>query len=184
MFITAFTSARHLFLSWTRSIQSIPPHPISWRFILILSYHLRLGLPSGFFPSGFHTKTLYRHLLSPPTHMLHAHLILLEFIARTIVAEEYRSLQFMIPNWNMFQWLWFPYITEYWGTLLVVYFYLPFAHVGRASFIRNIRKFNPALTSDPVDMGLEQVFCQNYGTGPGGVVRLGASRTAVLGSRI
>jgi len=28
-FITAFTSARHLSLSWARSIQSIPPHPSS-----------------------------------------------------------------------------------------------------------------------------------------------------------
>jgi len=35
-FITAFTSARHLSLSWTRSIQSIPPHPTSCRSILIL----------------------------------------------------------------------------------------------------------------------------------------------------
>jgi hypothetical protein len=34
-------------LSWARSIQSIPPHPISLRSILILSSHLRLGLPSG-----------------------------------------------------------------------------------------------------------------------------------------
>ena len=28
-FITAFTSARHLSLSWARSIQSMPPHPAS-----------------------------------------------------------------------------------------------------------------------------------------------------------
>jgi len=27
-FITAFTSARHLSLSWTRSIQSMPTHPL------------------------------------------------------------------------------------------------------------------------------------------------------------
>ena len=46
-FITVFTSARHLSLSWPSSIQSIPPHPTSWRSILILSSHLRLGLPSG-----------------------------------------------------------------------------------------------------------------------------------------
>ena len=39
-FITAFTSARHLSLSWARSIQSMPPHPTSWRSILILSSHI------------------------------------------------------------------------------------------------------------------------------------------------
>ena len=32
-------------LIWARSIQSMP-HPTSWRSILILSSHLRLGLPS------------------------------------------------------------------------------------------------------------------------------------------
>ena len=36
-FITAFTSARHLSLSWASSIQSIPPHPTSWGSNLILS---------------------------------------------------------------------------------------------------------------------------------------------------
>jgi hypothetical protein len=41
-FITTFTSARQLSLSWARSVQSIPSHPISWRSILILSFHLRL----------------------------------------------------------------------------------------------------------------------------------------------
>ena len=46
-FITALTSVRHLSLSWASPIQSIYPHPTSWRFILILSTHLRLGLPSG-----------------------------------------------------------------------------------------------------------------------------------------
>jgi hypothetical protein len=34
--------------------QPNPVHmPTSWRSILILSTHLRLGLPSGLFPSGF-----------------------------------------------------------------------------------------------------------------------------------
>ena len=46
-FITALTSVRHLSLSWANPIQSTYPHPTSWRSILILSTHLRLGLPSG-----------------------------------------------------------------------------------------------------------------------------------------
>ena len=46
-FITAVTSAFHMSMSWARSIQSTPPHPTSWRSILILSSHLHLGLPSG-----------------------------------------------------------------------------------------------------------------------------------------
>ena len=52
-------------LSWARSIQSMLPHPNSWRFILILSSHLSLSLPSGRFPLGFPTKTLYASLISP-----------------------------------------------------------------------------------------------------------------------
>ena len=57
-FITALTSVRHLSLSWASPIQSTQPHPTSWRSILILSTHLRLGLPSGLFTSGFPTKIL------------------------------------------------------------------------------------------------------------------------------
>ena len=52
-FITALTSIRHLSVSWASPIQSIYPHPTSWKSILILSTHLRLGLPSGLLPSGF-----------------------------------------------------------------------------------------------------------------------------------
>ena len=64
-FITAFTSDRHLSLSWAISIHSMPPHRTSWRSILILPSHLRLGLPSGLFLSGFPNKTVYSPLLSP-----------------------------------------------------------------------------------------------------------------------
>jgi len=75
-FITAFTSARHLSLSRARSIQSIPPHPTSKTSILKLSSYLRQGLPSGLFPSGFPTKTLYKPLLAPIFATCPAHLIL------------------------------------------------------------------------------------------------------------
>ena len=91
-FITAFTCARHLSLSWSSSVQSIPPHPTSWSSILVLSSHLRLGLPSGLFLSGFPTKALYTSLLSSIRTTCPAHLILLDLIARTIFCEEHRSL--------------------------------------------------------------------------------------------
>ena len=56
--------------------------------------HLRLGLPTGLFPSRFPTKTLYRLHAFPlphtrymprPSHSSH-------FITRTLSGEEYRSL--------------------------------------------------------------------------------------------
>ena len=79
-FITALTSVRQLSLSWASPIQSKYPHPTSWRSILILSTHLRLGLPNGLLPSGFPSKTLYTTLSSPIRATSPTHLILLDFI--------------------------------------------------------------------------------------------------------
>ena len=45
-----------------------PPHSTSWRSILILSSHLRLGLPSGLFPSCYPPKSstpLLSHISAP-----------------------------------------------------------------------------------------------------------------------
>ena len=69
-FITALTSVRHLSLSWGSPIQSISSHPTSWRSILILSTHLRLGFSSGLHSSGFPTKTLCTP--SPRPYATHA----------------------------------------------------------------------------------------------------------------
>ena len=73
--------------------QSSPcPHPISWKSILILSSHLRLGLPSGHFTSCIPTKTLSVPLLSPMHATSRAHLIRFDLITRIILGEEYGSL--------------------------------------------------------------------------------------------
>jgi hypothetical protein len=70
-FITAFTSARQLSPFWAISIQSMPSHPTSWRSILILSYHLRLSLPSGWtlsfrFPHQDPENTSLPYMLHAP----------------------------------------------------------------------------------------------------------------------
>jgi len=97
-FITALTSVRHLHLSWTSPIQSIYPHPTCWKSILILSTHLRLGFPIGLFPSGFPTKTLNTPLSSTIRTTCPAHLILLDFITRTVLGEEYKSFSSSLCN--------------------------------------------------------------------------------------
>jgi len=64
-FITALTSVRHLSLSCASPIHTIYPHSTSCSPIVILSTHLRLGIPSVLLPYGFPRKTLYTPLSSP-----------------------------------------------------------------------------------------------------------------------
>jgi hypothetical protein len=53
--------------------------------------HLRLGLPSGLFTSGFPTNNLYALFSSPICATWSANLILLDLIVLIILGEEYKS---------------------------------------------------------------------------------------------
>ena len=97
MFIAAFTSARHLSLSWASSIQYIYQNPTSWRSILILSSNLCLGLTRGLVPSGFPTKPPYTPLHSHLRTTCPAHPVLLDFITRGV-----RSTDHWAPHYIIF----------------------------------------------------------------------------------
>jgi hypothetical protein len=62
-FITIFTKARHWTVSWASWIQFVSSFTISLRSSLMLSSHIRLGLPNGLLPSGLPSK-----ILSHPSH--------------------------------------------------------------------------------------------------------------------
>ena len=64
--------------------------PISLISILILSSHLRLGLPKGLLPVGLPVNILKALLLSSILATYPAHLNLLDLITRTILGERYK----------------------------------------------------------------------------------------------
>ena len=72
-----------------RAIESMLLHPTSWRSILILFSHLRLGFQVVCFHQMFLPKPCIR-LSYPLRATWPAHLIL-DFITRTILGEAYRS---------------------------------------------------------------------------------------------
>ena len=84
--------------SWASPIQSIYTHPTSWRSILILPTHLRLGLPRGLLPLRFPHQDPIHPLSSPKRATCPAHPILLDFITRTILGEEYKSFSSSLCN--------------------------------------------------------------------------------------
>jgi hypothetical protein len=90
-FNTELTRALRLSLSWARPIQSTSPHPTSTRSILILSNHLRLGLPSDLLPSGFPTNNLCAFVFSPIRATFPAHLI--QYI------NTYNALNYISNKW-------------------------------------------------------------------------------------
>jgi hypothetical protein len=55
--------------------------------ILILSSYLQVHLPSKFFPSDFHTKTVYGTPLTSVSATSLAYLIILDFFSRLILVE-------------------------------------------------------------------------------------------------
>ena len=61
-------------------------------------HHLHLGLHSGLLPSGFPSKTLYTTLSLPILATCPGHLILLDFVTRTILVEEYKSFSSSFCN--------------------------------------------------------------------------------------
>ena len=89
-------SLPHSPLTFSILNQLDPVHSFISHFLtihLILSFHLCLRLPSGLFPSGFPTKSLYITLLalipsSSHSSRLYRHTV----FGRTVFGEQYRSL--------------------------------------------------------------------------------------------
>jgi hypothetical protein len=71
-------TALHRFPSSAKLTESILPCPIYRRYVLILSIHLHLGLPSSLLPYGFPAQILYAFLFSLIRATYPVHIILLE----------------------------------------------------------------------------------------------------------
>ena len=86
--------------------------------ILILSFHLCLGLPSGLFPLCFTTKTLYASLLSITLATCPAHLVPIDLITRIIFDKESRPQSYPLCSlFHSLVTLTFQSLTIFLGTL-------------------------------------------------------------------
>jgi len=87
-----FTRARHWSLSWVKCVQTISSHPLSLWSILIVSSHLRLGLPSGLLPSLFPNKILHDFLVSSMRATCPSHLPAQDLVTLIIFGEAYMCI--------------------------------------------------------------------------------------------
>jgi hypothetical protein len=85
--MTVFTTAVHVL---SEINQYSPFNLVFPRSILILSSHLRLGLPSCLCPSGISSKIVYAFLIFLIHATCPAHLILLDLITVIIFDEAYK----------------------------------------------------------------------------------------------
>ena len=86
----AFTRALQSYLSWAESVQVLVLIPVSLRSILILSSHLRLGLPKDLLPIGIPVQILKAILPSSILAAWTAHLNFLDLITLTILGKRYK----------------------------------------------------------------------------------------------
>jgi hypothetical protein len=97
-FIAVFISALHWSLSWARSIQSMPPHPISLRSIFTLYTQLRVFFLVVSFLLAF-PPISYIHSSSPIRATFPVHLILLALVKLILLGQE---LNYSVPHYAVF----------------------------------------------------------------------------------
>jgi hypothetical protein len=90
MLITVFTQAYHLSLPWARLIHSTSFRLMPLWSIIIISSHIRLDLPSGFFPSGFYVEILYDCLFSTIHATFPTRFILLDLTTWILFGENWK----------------------------------------------------------------------------------------------
>ena len=91
-----FQRVLSMILSWARWVQFMLAFPVSLRLMLIFSSHVGLVCASGLLPLGFPIKTPHTPLLFHILATWPSHLIILDFITRTIMGEKYRSLSSLL----------------------------------------------------------------------------------------
>jgi hypothetical protein len=128
-FITAFTSTRHLSLSWTRTIQSMLIYPTSWRSTSLLSSHQRLVFQGVSFPSGFTIKILYTPL--PLRATCQARLILPRFDNPKNIERGIQIIKLLMMQFSPFPYYLVPPQSLYYFTVpcLIFILVLPFGYL-------------------------------------------------------